>query len=59
MAFLDLSEQITSTAEAEDVANQLRDRIQRDAPAALSQAENLEAIIVAALALNPDELGLS
>lgn len=59
LAFLDLSSQINSTDEADQVAIELQDKIRQDAPGALSQADNLESIIVAALALNPDELGLS
>ena len=59
VAFLDLSNQIEGEVEAEEVASRLRDQIRRDAPAALAQAENLEAMIVAALALNPEELGLT
>jgi hypothetical protein len=57
LAFLDLSEQITTETDAEKVAEQLRLQIQKNAPAALAQAENLEAIVVAALTLEPDKLG--
>lgn len=55
LAFLELSDQIGSDAKAEDVARDLRTRIRRNAPAALSQAQNLEAITVAALAISSDE----
>ncbi|MCO6431989.1 MAG: hypothetical protein J5J00_14110 [Deltaproteobacteria bacterium] len=59
LAFLELSDQINSSQEAEQVASSLRDRIRREAAKALSQAENLEPIIVATLALNPDDLKLN
>ena len=58
-AFLDLSEQISDSDTADEVAQQLRRRIRIDAPGALSQAENLESIVVAALALDFDKLGIS
>lgn len=55
-AFLELSDQISSETSADDVASLLRDRIRKDAPAALAQAENLESIVVAALAVDPKSL---
>lgn len=59
LAFLELSEQITTEDDADAVAKQLNRMIKADAPAALSQAENLESIVVAALSLDLDKLGLS
>ena len=50
LAFLDISETITDEKDAEKVAQDLRDKIRMDAKSALSQAENLDSIIVAALA---------
>lgn len=58
-AFLELSDQISDDADAAQVASELRKKINRDAPAALAQAENLQAIVVAALALDPEKLGIS
>lgn len=57
-AFLNLSDQLKGDEDAADVALQLRDQIRRDAKGALAQAENLESVVVAALALNPAELGV-
>ena len=48
-ASLNLSKEITGAPEARDVANELARRIRADAPQALSQAGNLELVIVAAL----------
>ena len=58
LAFLKLSDQVTNEKDAVKVADSLRTEIQQNAPAALAQAENLEPIIVAALALDPAKLGL-
>lgn len=58
LAFLNISDQITNETDASKVADKLRVEIQQNASAALSQAENLNAIIVAALALDPEKLGL-
>ena len=52
LAFLDASQTIGSAADASAVASALRSAIRNNAPQALSQAENLEPIIVAALALD-------
>lgn len=57
-AFLDLSEQIGSSEEADDVAREVRKEIRNSPSAALAQAENLENIAVAALTLDTDEVGL-
>jgi flagellin-like hook-associated protein FlgL len=59
LAFLDMSDQINSADTADQVASQLRQKINADVPGALAQAENLESIIVAALSLDLDKLGLS
>lgn len=48
-AFLDMSSQITGEPEAKDVATELASRIRADAKSAISQAGNLELIVVAAL----------
>ncbi len=48
-AFLDESNQITSSDKAEEVAADLQQMIRQNAPAALSQAENLNPIVVATL----------
>ncbi len=58
-AFLELSDQLENETDATTVAEELRRMISRNAPAALSQAENLEALIVAALSLDTEKLGLS
>ena len=55
-AFLDLSNQVTSAETAEQVANKLQAMIRANAPGALSQAENLESITVAALTLDSNSL---
>jgi hypothetical protein len=49
IAFLDMSNQITGEPEARDVATELARRIRADAKSAVSQAGNLELIVVAAL----------
>lgn len=54
-AFLELSEQINTSEDADFVAQELRKRIKKEVPEALSQAENLESIVVAALTLNPED----
>jgi len=59
LAFLELSDQITTETDAQAVADKLQQQIRLNAPAALSQAENLESIIVAALALDTEKLGLT
>lgn len=59
LAMLDLSEQITTADDADSVAEQVRQKINQDAPGALAQAENLEAIVVAALSLDLEALGIS
>ncbi|RMG40139.1 MAG: hypothetical protein D6719_11830, partial [Candidatus Dadabacteria bacterium] len=51
-AFLDISKQITGSEDASEVARKVREEIRHNAPAALGQAENLESIAVAALALS-------
>lgn len=50
-AFLDESNQITTSAEAEDVVTDLQQRIRQNAPGALSQAENLNPVVVATLTI--------
>ncbi len=55
-AFLNLSSSISSSDDAEKVAALLRDEIRKNARGALAQAENLENIVVASLALNEDSL---
>jgi hypothetical protein len=52
-AMLDLSYEIRGAEKAEAVALDLRERIRRQAPQALSQADNLEQIKVAGLTLTP------
>ncbi len=52
LAFLDLADRITSEEDATEVARSLRLEIRRNAGQALSQAENLEPLIVAALAFD-------
>ncbi|RIL09900.1 MAG: hypothetical protein DCC75_05525 [Proteobacteria bacterium] len=49
LAFLELSDQIASEEDAEEVAFKLQRLIRKNASKALSQAENLEPIVVAAL----------
>jgi hypothetical protein len=49
VAFLDMSDQITGEPEARDVAAELARRIRADAKSAVSQAGNLELVVVAAL----------
>ena len=56
--FLDLSDQIGSADQAEDVARKLRNKIRKAPGAALAQAENLESIAVAALTIDEDDAGL-
>lgn len=51
LAFLDASSQITSFKDAEAAAQFIQDEVRKNASAALSQAENLEPMTVAALAL--------
>jgi hypothetical protein len=51
LAMLDLSSQIKSDATAAQVAQLLQEKIRSDAGAALSQAENLDPIMVAVLTL--------
>ncbi len=53
-ALLDLSEQITSSDDAESIARKLKNEIRSNAPQALSQAENLHPLAVAAMMLNDD-----
>lgn len=53
-ALLDLSEQVTSADDAETLARKLKNKIRSDAPQALSQAENLEPLAIAAMMLNND-----
>lgn len=55
-AFLDLSQQVSDTRDADKIAEDLRDRIRKNARSAMSQAENLEAITVAALAFDSSKL---
>ena len=55
-AFLDLSSTVSSEDDADKVAALLRDNIRKNAPAALAQAENLQNIAVAALALSEDSI---
>ncbi|WKZ56668.1 MAG: hypothetical protein QY326_08035 [Bdellovibrionota bacterium] len=50
LAMLEIADQITSADDAAEVAREIRSAVRKDARAALSQAENLEPIIVAALA---------
>jgi hypothetical protein len=49
LAFLEIGETLTSETDANDVARKLQSMILKDARAALSQAENLEPLIVATL----------
>lgn len=49
LAFLEIADQITSESKAEDVARRLHTEILGNASAALSQAENLEPLVLAAL----------
>jgi len=48
-AFLELSSSLRSVGDAENLASELRNLIRRNAPLALSQAENLNSLVVAAL----------
>ena len=50
-AFLDAASEIKSSDEAEEVVALLQQKIRKNAPAALAQAENLNAIVVATLTL--------
>ncbi|MBX7137485.1 MAG: hypothetical protein K1X83_05825 [Oligoflexia bacterium] len=52
LAFLSVSDTISSSADAAQVAKDLRTAIRKNAGAAISQAENLEPMIVAALVLD-------
>lgn len=58
-AFLDLSETVSSEDDADKVANLLRQEIRRNAKGALSQADNLESIIVATLSLDLSDISSS
>ncbi|MBN8549853.1 MAG: hypothetical protein J0M12_11110 [Deltaproteobacteria bacterium] len=49
LAFLEMAEQVRTSVDAETLAESLRQRIRASAPTALSQAENLNPITVAAL----------
>ena len=49
LAFLDLADKITSEEDADAVAARLRLEIRKNIKGSLAQAENLEAIVVAAL----------
>jgi len=51
-AFLELSSSVKSGQDAESLAYELRLLIRRNAPQALSQAENLESLVVAALTVD-------
>lgn len=53
-AFLNLSEQVKGTEEAEAVAQKIRDQIRREAPQALEHAGNLQAIVIAGLTLTAE-----
>jgi flagellin-like hook-associated protein FlgL len=55
-AFLDLSSSVTSEDQADQVASKLRDEIRKNARGALAQAENLQNIVVAALALTDSNI---
>ncbi len=52
LALLELSNQITTTATADEVAAKLQLMIRQNANAAMAQSENLQAITVAALSLS-------
>jgi len=54
LAMLELSDTIKTSDDANDVAQKLRLKITQNASAALSQADNLNPIIVAALTLDSD-----
>ncbi len=56
-AFLELSDQVKGTEDADQLAEQIRQAIRRNATAALSHAENLEPLAVAALAVDEDSEG--
>jgi flagellin-like hook-associated protein FlgL len=49
LAFLGISDQIQGEEDAAEVATQLAQKIREDSPRAVSQADNLELIVVAAL----------
>jgi len=53
-ALLELSEEVKGNEDPEIIASKIRDRIRRDASSGLSQAGNLNSIIVAGLTLNSD-----
>jgi hypothetical protein len=55
LALLEIADSIGDTDDAALVARQVRSAVRENAGAALSQAENLEPMIVAALALDVDE----
>lgn len=55
LAFLKLSDSVNTSQEAEQVARKLQMEIRRNAGAAIAQAENLEPIIVATLALEASQ----
>ncbi len=55
-AFINQSEQISSEDEADSVAQKIRQLVTTDARSALTQAENLESIIVAALTADPTSI---
>lgn len=55
-AFLDVSNQLKGTEEAEAVVQMLQQQIRQNAPAALAQAENLNPIVVATLTVISDGL---
>ncbi len=57
LAFLEIGETLTSETDANDVARKLQSMILKDARAALSQAENLEPLIVATL--NYEDAGIT
>ncbi|RMG41719.1 MAG: hypothetical protein D6719_07950 [Candidatus Dadabacteria bacterium] len=56
LALLDMSDQLTTEKDANDLARELRKRIRREAgTAVLAQAENLEPLAVATLTLKPED----
>jgi len=56
LAFLSISNQITTEKDADSVAARIRAEIRRNARGALAQADNLDPITVAALTFDPNSL---
>lgn len=54
LALLEITDKLTGEEEADEVARKVRDEVRKNAGAAISQAENLENILLAALTISSD-----